>query len=386
MKARLRTIKRVLNEGRVFLTSLRRKGPLAKLDSGKSLAAQLVEILALRCGPGKLGADEYYQYRLYDDKRFTWREKKAFFGKLMEQQLVPVLGATRWLGLVNDKLAMYAFFDGTGLPAPRTYAAYHGARRLANIPVFHTRQTLADYIRHQLPMPCIAKPVHGMWGRDIQAIRAYDAGADRLILQNGTELENDRFLDAFTFMVSGGVLFQELLRPHPAIAELCGERICSVRMVTLMDGSGPRLISTVWKVATGGSMADNYWEPGNLIARIDPVTGEVGRTFTGLGREIKYVDVHPDTGRELRGTILPDWADAVALCKLATASLPGVPMQAWDIALTDRGPVLLEVNVNGGMRLPQLVAERGLYQGEFKEFLKKYGYPPKWSLAGLFAD
>jgi hypothetical protein len=38
------------------------------------------------------------------------------------------------------------------------------------------------------------------------------------------------------------------------------------------------------------------------------------------------------------------------------------------------------------MRLPQLVAERGLYQGEFKEFLKKYGYPSKWSLAGLFAD
>ena len=79
-----------------------------------------------------------------------------------------------------------------------------------------------------------------------------------MILQNGTELENDRFLDAFTFRISGGVLFQELLRPHPALAELCGERICSVRMVTLMDNSGPRLISTVWKVGTGRSMADNY--------------------------------------------------------------------------------------------------------------------------------
>ena len=129
------------DESRVILTSLRSKGQLAKQDSGKSLAAQLVEILALRCGPGKLDADEYYQYRLYDDTRFTWRGKKAFFGKLMEQRLVPVLEATRWPGLVNDKLAMYAFFDGTGLPTPRITT--HGSWRtfLFSTPGRHSRIT-----------------------------------------------------------------------------------------------------------------------------------------------------------------------------------------------------------------------------------------------------
>ena len=48
-------------------------------------------------------------------------------------------------------------------------------------------------------------------------------------------------------------------------------------------------------------MADNYWEPGNLIAPIDPESGIVGRTFTGLGLSIHHVDAHPDTGRLLPG-------------------------------------------------------------------------------------
>jgi glutathione synthase/RimK-type ligase-like ATP-grasp enzyme len=386
MKSIANTARSIFDESKSTLQTVRRKGRLAANDTGKSLASQLLEIIALRCGPGHLDADEYYQYRLYDDVRFTWRQKKAFFGKLMEQRLVPLLHATGWVGLANDKLAMYAFFHGVGLPAPHTYAAFHPVRQLASMPVLKTRQAVADYVRHQLPMPCIAKPVYGMWGRDVKAFRAFDADRDRLILQNGTELELDKFLDGFTFKKRDGLLFQELLRPHPAIAELCGPRICSVRMVTVIDGSGPRLLSTLWKVATGGSMADNYWEPGNMVAAIDSASGQVGRPFTGLGRDRRDVDIHPDTGRTLTGVVLPDWSEAVALCLLATASLPRLPMQAWDVALTDRGPVLLEVNVNGGMRLPQLVVDSGLYQGEFKEFLKNHGYPRKWTLAGLLAD
>jgi hypothetical protein len=378
--------KAVWRDARTTLDTVRSRGALARKDSGKSVASQLAEIVALRCGPGHLEADEYYQYRLYDDKRFTWAQKKEFLGRFMENRLVPVLHEGWWLGLANDKIATYAFLGWLGLPIPETYAAYHEFRELGRIPVLHTPDALARYMRTQLPTPCIVKPIFGMWGRDVHAIRRYDAHNDRLVLENGTELEVEGLVKTFRFNASDGALFQEFLKPHPAIAELCGPRICSVRVVTLMDASGPRLLSTLWKVATGSSMADNYWEPGNLVAPIDPSNGRVGQTITGLGRDIRNVDAHPDTGRKLPGAVLPDWGDTVALCLRASAALPGIPMQAWDVALTDRGPVLLEVNVNGGMRLPQLVIDAGLYRGEFRRFLERYGYPKKRSLAGLLAD
>ena len=69
-------------------------------------------------------------------------------------------------------------------------------------------------------------------------------------------------------------------------------------------------------------MADNYWEPGNMIAAIDPETGRIGRPFTGLGRDIRHIDTHPDTGELLTGATLPDWRAAADLCLTATASLP----------------------------------------------------------------
>jgi hypothetical protein len=116
---------------------------------------------------------------------------------------------------------------------------------------------------------------------------------------------------------------------------------------------------------------------------VESTTGRVGRPFTGLGRDIRHHDQHPDTGRTLTGATLPDWQQAVKLCLDVTATLPGIPMQAWDIALTSRGPVILEVNVNGGMRLPQLTRQGGLYTDEMREFLAAHGFPGKRSLSQL---
>jgi hypothetical protein len=364
-----------LRQARTFARVIRTQGPAARRDSGKSIAAQAAEIVALRRGVGRLGADEYYQYRLYDDRRFTWEQKKQFLGRWMEDALVPILKETGWLGLANDKVIAYAFLRGLGFPIPEPFAVYHAWRHCGGIPVHRTKAALEQAVR-TLGRSFVAKPVNGMWGRNVTAVRAYDPSRDAVVLTNGSVLGVEALVERIDHVNEmGGMLLQELLAPHPSIQERCGDRICSVRMVTVIDQRGPRLIATVWKVATGGSMADNYWEPGNLIAPIDPESGVVGRTFTGLGLNIRHVDTHPDTGQALPGFELPDWRQAVELCLSATGAIPRLPMQAWDIALTSRGPVLLEVNVNGGMRLPQLCAEAGLLRGEFATFLSRFGFP-----------
>lgn len=358
------------------LATVRAKGPEAREDSGKTLLAQFAEIVALRRGIGKLDADEYYQYGLYDDRRFTWADKTTFFGRLLENGLIPILREEWWIGLAHDKLIAAAFLRGLGLPTPEIFAVYHPWRTFGDVPTLATRDALSAFLRNRGERPSVAKPVTGMWGKHVLAIRRYDAASDTLVLTNGERLTPDEVASAFDARKDeSGTLLQELLVPHPSIAQACGDRLCSVRMVALVDAAGARLISCVWKVATGRSMADNYWEPGNLIAPIDIKTGTVGRPMTGLGRDARFVEHHPDTGRPLMGMTLPDWSQAVSLCLAATRSIPGLPMQAWDVALTTEGPALLEVNVNGGMRLPQLAANAGLYRGDFKAFLQRFGYP-----------
>lgn len=354
---------------------MRAQGPAARQDTGKSLSAQFREIVALRRGSGKLDPDEYYQYCLYDDRRFTWPQKTEFLGRRLENGLIPVLREGWWIGLAHDKLVTAAFLRGLGFPVPDTYALYHPWRAFDGAAALPTRRALVAWLRGGTDRPFVAKPVTGMWGTHVMAICRYEPAIDALHLTNGTRMTPDAIADAFDGRRDpGGTVLQELLLPHADVREACGERICSVRMVAVVDAPGPRLIATVWKIATGGSMADNYWEPGNLIASVDPQTGRIGRPFTGLGRNIQFVETHPDTGRRLTGFELPDWRRAVELCLDAARSVPGIPMQAWDVALTSRGPVLLELNVNGGMRLPQLAAGAGLYRGEFRTFLQRFGY------------
>jgi hypothetical protein len=85
------------------------------------------------------------------------------------------------------------------------------------------------------------------------------------------------------------------------------------------------------------------------------------------------VDRHPDSGERLFDAALPDWSAAVAQCLKAAALLSGLRLQAWDVALTDRGPVLLEVNVGGDFNLPQLARGAGIMDEGFRAFVARAG-------------
>ena len=89
----------------------------------------------------------------------------------------------------------------------------------------------------------------------------------------------------------------------------------------------------------------------------------------GSGRSSANSENHPDTGGRLQDLTIPDWPALIALALQAAAAFPGLRMQAWDIAPTDRGPVLVEVNIGGDFNLPQLAHRTGLMDDRFQAFL-----------------
>jgi hypothetical protein len=91
----------------------------------------------------------------------------------------------------------------------------------------------------------------------------------------------------------------------------------------------------------------------------------------GTGADQAELERHPDTEQPLIGAILPEWAPLTALCLKAARALPGLRMQAWDVALTERGPVLVEVNIGGDFNLPQLAHGSGLMDERFRAFVDR---------------
>ena len=256
-----------------------------------------------------------------------------------------------------------------GAPIARTLAVYSTGNAETNGPVdLRDSAALTDYLAQTPDLPLFVKPLRGAhgWGATAIANReaalldeaGHDPGRRILVFASGERVTITDFVSGLEAGAQRGYVIQEKLHPHPATAAVCGDRLTSARIVVLNEPQGARILSAVWRVPTGTNMTDNFSSEasGNLCAGIDLATGTVGSVFQGIGWELRPLETHPDTGLTLTGFHLPDWRQAAELSLASAAELPGLRLQHWDVALTDRGPVLLELNVMGGLRTHQIVA------------------------------
>jgi hypothetical protein len=347
-----------------ILGSLSAQGRAARDDQGVSRPRQLLELLMLRAGRGKLRADDYYKLRVYrDDLSFSEKRQYASNGALPRD----VFG--EWKVVADDKLLTYSVLSDAGIPVPKVHAICHDIRQYRDCPTLRTVPEIAEYLRNSAPYPLITKPIGGIYSEGVHLLERFDASTDSIVMDSdgtrGVEDLATRFRSA-----NSGYLFQELLRPHEEIRRFIGDRLCTLRVITLLERDRSRLFMAVWKINLGDNVADNYWRKGNLLAQLDQETGEILQCMTGLGPSHRKVDRHPRTGEMFAGFRIPKYREAVDLALQASWSFPGVPMQAWDIAITDDGPIPLELNVAGSLFIPQLVSQKGLWASPFHDYFE----------------
>lgn len=346
--------------------ALAEHGRAARADSGVPLAQQLWEMLVLRAGQGKLTTDDYYKLRVYR-KEISLQEKR----KYLSNQSMPRRLFGLWTVVADDKLLTYSILADFGIAIPKVHAVSHDLREYRDSVALKAAGDIAAYLRQRAPYPLIAKPIRGRFSRDVALLDRYDPGTDTVLL-GGVGASTPEALDSRFRQESDGYLFQELLHPHRAIREHIGERVCTLRVIVVLDRHQPRHLMTMWKINPGDNVADNYWREGNILARLDQDSGKVLECMTGLGPKFRLVETHPKTGTSLIGFQVPCYREAVDLTLHASKAFPGLRMQAWDIALTDSGPVPLELNVIGSLFIPQLVYQRGLGSGDFLAFVERH--------------
>lgn len=95
-------------------------------------------------------------------------------------------------------------------------------------------------------------------------------------------------------------------------------------------------------------------------------------------RKITEIDKHPDSGAQLNGVIVENWDKIKSEVIKFQEKLPFVKAAGWDIAITEDGPVVIEVN-DSWDRTGQYFIRRG-WKNEIKECFKAWvnvGYSPK---------
>lgn len=322
-------------------------------------------------GPGKLTASEFFYYGLYRDG-MTDDMRRRFVGKNVQTKIHRACCDPAWFAVAHDKMLFDSVMHGAGIPSPQTLAIYDPAETRSHPRSISSLQALTAFLNKSDGYPIFAKPIDGMYS--VGALALTDVRNGQAHVRGQGAVATSDLAEYMAKISRNGYVLQRMLMPAPGIADCFGGTLATVRFLITLGEGDSTIQSAVIKIPRIDSVADNYWRDGNLLGAVDLDKGCITRAVTGTGPTLRTIEKHPDTGCALIGITLDDWNAAKNICHRSAGQLPGLKTQSWDIALTRKGPVAVEVNWGGDLNLHQLAHGRGAFTPEFCEHLRVNGY------------
>jgi putative polysaccharide biosynthesis protein len=328
------------------------------------------DYVGLAFGPGKISFKDYNQLRLFDSAFWAGVDRRTVAG---QRHVVAIHQAINyrldWWGLLENKIASYSYLSTYGFPVIPVLAVYSENLKTNGALVASNAQQLHRILTDEANYPMFGKPVEGLQSLGSIGLRRYLPPQKTIETQDGRLVPLDAFVDQLRTHYPTGYVLQKFLSPHAAIHALCGDRLATVRVVTLTTEAGPKVFRACWKIPAGANTADNYWRKGNLLAQIDIGQGKVLRVVSGSGLDLTQHDCHPDTKAPLIGFQIPHWQRMLDTVIEAARLMRHVPLIGWDVAALDEGPVIVEMNETPDFFLPQLADRRGILEPELMDFM-----------------
>ena len=338
--------------------------------SGMSPLKVMRDYVGLAFGPGRISFKDYIDFRLFDGAFWAGEDRRLVVGHQRNVVINQIINFRHdWWGMIDNKIAGGSYLAAYGLPIIPTVAIYCDKLKTGPGQVASNENELRAILTDEANYPMFGKPAEGIQSLGSIGLQRYLPQERMLETYEGRLVALDALVDEVRTHYRAGYLFQKFVSPHAAIRAVCGNRLATARLVTLTTEAGPKLFRACWKIPAGANMADNYWRPGNLLAKVDMAQGKVERVLSGKGLDLVQHERHPDSGAALIGFQIPHWQRMVDTVTEAARLMQHVPLIGWDVAALDDGPVIVEMNERPDFFLPQLADGRGILQPELSDFL-----------------
>ena len=264
-----------------------------------------------------------------------------------EHQALLELAMTRMWGYegIHEKQTFARFGLENGLPTVKSVAEGEGATILTEMESW----PLVDLF---------LKPSN--LGKGVGAERLYyrkDQGA--WYSRDEVRVERAGF-PAYVMGRLGGEswVLQPALKNAESWAGFTTGALVTARIVTVREGAEIRCFQACVRLPRRGSVVDNL-SAGGLASEIDRETGRLAGAM-GYFDNLRSYAVHPDTGAQIEGLILPGWPEMKALVFKAHEAAGNWLAVGWDVTWTEEGALLIEANLNWAI-LPLGPMDQGDY-------------------------
>jgi Sugar-transfer associated ATP-grasp len=148
----------------------------------------------------------------------------------------------------------------------------------------------------------------------------------------------------------------------------------TMRFLTISDPDTdePFIAAAAHRFGNSASAPVDNLVAGGMSSLIDLESGTLSAAAKRAKHGLIMHDVHPDTGVQIRGRAVPNWAALKQHVLEVANRLPFICHVGWDIALTAKGPMFIELNLRPNPRLFQLHRPL-LLDPRIKRFYEKRG-------------
>ena len=146
-------------------------------------------------------------------------------------------------------------------------------------------------------------------------------------------------------------LVEETIVQHPEMNQLCQRSVNTIRIVTVVSDHGnPNVVYSLVRIGSGTNDVDNVTS-GGMYTLLSPEGKITHPAF--CDKTVTYYTEHPATGFVFKGFQVPYFEEAKELCRKAALVETRMRYIGWDVAITPKGPVLVEGNYLPGYDMCQ---------------------------------
>ncbi|WP_455210506.1 sugar-transfer associated ATP-grasp domain-containing protein [Kaarinaea lacus] len=239
--------------------------------------------------------------------------------------------------VADNKLLTKEIVDKLDVPIPQTYFAYSYFYELRNL--------RADLERHS---DFVIKPASGSGGGGIIVIAGrqgdhwVSVGGTQYTLQDLRKHISDIIFGVYSFGLQDHAIIESRIVQHADIDALSPFGLADVRLILCRHEPVLAMI----RLATKASNGTANLHQGAIGVGVDIASGTTSHaSFKG-----KAVEIHPDSQASLINRKIPFWGDVLRTAEKVARSVP-LKYIGVDIAVSENGPRLLEINARPGIEI-----------------------------------
>lgn len=185
------------------------------------------------------------------------------------------------------------------------------------------------------------KPTDGLAGTDVKKMKV-------------SEVEDiEKF---YEYIKENNMFLEDYVIQDENWAKICPTSVNTIRAMTKVVNGKAELFYAAARIGNGKAVVDNFHQ-GGMGVSIDMENGKL--IGDAISKDLERVSVHPLTKIRFDGYEIPYWKEIEEMvCKAAMVN-PDVHVVGWDVAISNKGPLLIEANRRPGFDLVQVLEDRG---------------------------